>query len=154
MEKAKSEEHEISLRIPSDTLYLDLIRMFVATVAESVGFKEKDVDNISIAVDEACTNVIKHAYQKDFQEKLDVVLKIDYQKLTIIIVDYGQPFDPEKIPIPDLKEYIAELRVGGLGIYLMKTLMDEVDYEIEPGVKNRVKMVKYFVDGDKIKSSE
>ena len=45
-----------------------------------------------------------------------------------------------------MQEYLAQLKVGGLGIYLMKTLMDEVDYQIQPGVKNQVKMVKYFID--------
>jgi anti-sigma regulatory factor (Ser/Thr protein kinase) len=45
-----------------------------------------------------------------------------------------------------MKEYLAQLKVGGLGIYLMKTLMDEVDYQMEPGVKNQVKMVKYFIN--------
>ncbi|RMH73464.1 MAG: ATP-binding protein [Gemmatimonadetes bacterium] len=128
--------------------------MSVTKVAEDAGFSPEEVNDIAIAVDEACTNVIKHAYNQQTNQNIDVVLKVDYQKLTIIIVDRGQSFDPNAVPLPNMDQYIEELRVGGLGIYLMKTLMDEVDYEIEPGVQNRVKMVKYFMDDGKLKSVE
>jgi serine/threonine-protein kinase RsbW len=77
-----------------------------------------------------------------------VAIQIDYQKLTLLVTDHGKGFDPGLIKAPDMKKYLAELRVGGLGIYLMRTLMDEVDYDIKPGVRNQVKMVKYFIDKD------
>lgn len=134
------------LRIPSQTDNLEIIRYFVGKVAEKVGFKEDDVGKIELAVDEACTNVMKHAYtDKTTDKSLDVAVQIDYQKLTLIVTDHGKGFDPEKVRLPNIKEYLAELRVGGLGIYLMRTLMDEVDYDIRPGVRNQVKMVKYLI---------
>ncbi len=138
---------EYQLRIPSRTDNLELIREFVTKVAQKVGFNEDDVGKIELACDEACTNVIKHAYsQKNGKQSLDILIKIDYDKFTLIVTDHGKGFDPQKIKLPEMKEYLAELQVGGLGIYLMKTLMDEVDYKIEPGVKNQVRMVKYFID--------
>ena len=133
------------LRIPSQTDNLEIIRSFVSRVAEKVGFDEDDVNKIELAIDEACTNVIKHAYKKDPLKPIDIVIQIDYQKLTCIVTDRGKGFDPKIIKMPNMKEYLAELRVGGLGIYLMRTLMDEVDYDIRPGVRNRVKMVKYLL---------
>ena len=141
-------KHEYKLRVPSQTDNLDLIRIFVGKVAEKVGFHNDDVSKIELACDEACTNVVKHAYssKKNHTKHLDIAVKIDYQKLTIIVTDHGKAFDPGSIKLPNLKEYLAELRVGGLGIYLMRTLMDEVDYDIKPGVKNQVKMVKYFIN--------
>jgi serine/threonine-protein kinase RsbW len=145
--RAKSDQ-EYKLRIPSQTDNLELIRAFIGKVAEKVGFEDNDIGKIELACDEACTNVIKHAYDKNENKSLDVAVKIDFQKFTIVVTDHGKGFKPKEFQMPDMKEYLAELRVGGLGIYLMKTLMDEVDYEIKPGVKNQVKMVKYFLNKD------
>ncbi|MBN2411067.1 ATP-binding protein [candidate division KSB1 bacterium] len=143
-------EGEYKLRIPSATDNLELIRGFVAKVAEKVGFCPDDIGKIELACDEACTNVMKHAYDKKSKNtSLDVLIKIDYQKLTLVVTDHGKGFNPNTIPMPNLKEYLAELKVGGLGIYLMRTLMDEVDYDIKPGVQNRVRMVKYLIDRKK-----
>jgi len=140
-------KYEYNLRIPSETDNLELIRGFVAKVAEKVGFCTEEVSKIELACDEACTNVMKHAYDKKAKNSsLDVLIKIDYQKFTLIVTDHGKGFDPNSFKISDLKEYLAELKVGGLGIYLMRTLMDEVDYDIKPGVQNQVRMVKYLID--------
>lgn len=147
MAKRKS---EYKLRIPSQTDNLEIIRDFVSKVASKVGFGEDDVSKIELAVDEACTNVIKHAYQRDPSKPIDIIIKIDFNKFTIVITDRGKGFDASKLKLPDMKEYLAELRVGGLGIYLMRSLMDEVDYEIKPGVKNKVTMVKYFMNENKV----
>jgi len=155
--KSKSKQ-EYKLRIPSQTDNLELIRGFIGKVAEKVGFNEDEVGKIELACDEACTNVIKHAYaEKDTDKALDIVIKIDYQKFTVIVTDHGKGFDPKSIKMPDLNEYLAELKVGGLGIYLMRTLMDKVDYNIQPGVRNQVKMVKYFINkenADLVKSEK
>ena len=139
-------EKKFELKIPSQTDNLELIRDFIAKVSGKVGFGEEEVDKIRIAVDEACTNVIKHAYEKEGEDHIGIIIKIDYQKLTIVITDRGKGFDPQAIQLPQMEAYLAELRVGGLGIYLMKTLMDEVNYSIQPGVRNEVRMVKYFVE--------
>lgn len=133
------------LRIPSQTDNLELIREFVSRVARKVGFKDDAISKIELAVDEACANVIEHAYQKNEKKNIDVVIQIDYQKFTIIITDHGRGFDPKKIKQPDMKEYLAQMRVGGLGIYLMRTLMDEIDFNVQPK-RNQVIMSKYFLD--------
>ncbi len=142
-------ECEYQLRIPSETDNLELIREFVTKVAEKVGFDSDDIGKIELACDEACTNVIKHAYSSDNKNgknSLDILIKVNLDKFTLMVTDHGKGFDPNSIKTPNMKEYLAQLKVGGLGIYLMKTLMDEVDYQMEPGVKNQVKMVKYFID--------
>ena len=138
---------EYQLRIPSQSDNLELIRCFICKVAEKVGFSEEEVGKIELACDEACANVIKHAYNESYPEKsLDIAIKIGYRKFTVIVTDHGMGFDPKIIHSPDMKEYLATLKVGGLGIYLMRTLMDEVDYDIQPGVRNQVRMVKYFIN--------
>jgi len=132
------------LKIPSQTDNLELIRNFVSGVAKKVGFVGEDINKIELAVDEACTNVIEHAYKDDNTKAIDIAVKLDYHKFTVIVTDRGETFELHEIEMPDMDTYLAELRVGGLGIYLMKTLMDEVDYIHEKG-KNEVKMVKYML---------
>lgn len=138
---------EYQLRIPSQTDNLGMIREFVSKVADKVGFDEDDIGKIELACDEACTNIIKHAYaQKNGNQTLDVLIKVEFDKFILVVTDHGKGFDPQKIKAPHMEQYLAEFKVGGLGIYLMKTLMDEVDYNIQPGVQNQVRMVKYFID--------
>ena len=136
------------LRLPSRTENLELIRDFVSKIARNAGFSEEEVGKIQLAVDEACTNVVKHAYNGDTRKPIDVAVRIDYDRLTIVVADEGKGFDPKAVEISDLSEYLAELKVGGLGIYLIRTLMDEVEYDIRPGVRNEVRMVKYLLKPD------
>jgi len=134
------------LRIPSQTDNLELIRTFVSGIARKAGFRDDDVSKIELSVDEACTNVIEHAYRHDAHQNIDIAIQIDYKKFTVVVTDRGKAFDFRDIRLPDMDSYLAELRVGGLGIYLIKTLMDEVEYHSEPGKKNEVRMVKYFLE--------
>ncbi len=149
-----SKKTQYQLKIPGQTDNLELIRLFVATVADKAGFVADDVSKIELAVDEACANVIKHAYSRETKEPIDIVIEIDYKKLAIIITDHGKGFDVKKISKQDVKDYIAEMRVGGLGIYLMKALMDEVEFNSQPGLKTQVKMVKYFLKNGELKLAE
>jgi serine/threonine-protein kinase RsbW len=136
---------EYNLHIPSQTENLELIRNFVSGAARKVGFRDEDINKIELAVDEACTNVIEHAYRHLGKGDIDIAIKIGTRRFTVIVTDKGQGFCWDEVGMPDMKKYMAELRVGGLGIYLIKTLMDEVDYHSEPGVKNEVIMVKYLL---------
>lgn len=139
---------EYQLRIPSRTDNLELIRNFVSGVARKVGFDNEDINKIELALDEACTNVIEHAYRDMDKGDIDIAIKVDFQKFVIVVTDRGKSFPFKELEMPDMKQYLAELRVGGLGIYLMKTLMDEVEYHSEPGVKNEVRMAKYLLRND------
>jgi serine/threonine-protein kinase RsbW len=134
-----------SLKLPSQTDNLELIRNFVSAVARKVGFTDDDVSKIEISVDEACTNVIEHAHHRDARQDLDVAIKIDYEKFTVVVTDRGKGFRFRDVKVPDMNTYIAELRVGGLGIFLMKTLMDKVEYHSKPGRTNEVRMIKYLL---------
>lgn len=136
------------LKIPSQRDNLEIIRNFVSSVARRVGFGDDDINKIELAVDEACTNVIQHAYEGDGDKHIDIAVKIGYEKFSVVVTDRGKSFDMEEVEMPDMKEYLAELRVGGLGIYLMRMLMDEVSYTSKPGGENEVRMVKYLL-GDK-----
>ena len=140
----KSKTEKFNLKIPSVTENLYLIREFVIKIASKAGFDAEVQEQIALAVDEACTNVIKHAHKYDAKRSIDINVELDSQKMKITIIDKGEGFDLEKLPTPDLKKFAKESRHGGLGIYLMKTLMDDVQYEFNPGKKNQVQLTKYY----------
>lgn len=137
------------LRIPSVTENLQLIRDFVMKIADNAGFNNENQEKIALAVDEACTNVIKHAHKFSSRRLIDIFVQTDSKKIKITITDKGRGFDIGEIKDPDLKKYVKEARHGGLGIYLIKTLMDDVQFEYTPGVKNQVQLTK-FKDGPKM----
>ncbi|TFH01437.1 MAG: ATP-binding protein [Calditrichales bacterium] len=140
--KVKKQTYRI--KIPSITENLQMIREFVLKIADKTGFNEETREQIALAVDEACTNVIKHAHHHDARRLIDIQIQTDAMKMKITITDSGSGFDITRLKDPDLKKYIKESRHGGLGIYLIKTLMDEVNYEFNPGVKNQVQLTKYL----------
>jgi serine/threonine-protein kinase RsbW len=133
---------QFHLQLPSHTDFLDLIRDFISKLSDYAGFGEEDVYKISLAVDEACTNVIRHAYNEEDAQRIDMDVEIQAEQFIVIVSDSGRGFDPDKIGEPDLQDYIIRHKVGGFGLYLMKTLMDTVEFSIEPGVRNAVRMVK------------
>ena len=130
------------LIVKSRTENLSLIRDFVSSKASNAGLAKDEIENVMLAVDEACTNIIKHAYNS-FPDG-EIVIKLEYNsdKLLVTIIDHGSTFDPEGISDPDLQKYYRNGRVGGLGMYLMKTLMDDVKYITVPGKYNQVLLSK------------
>ena len=142
MKAEKSKLKKDKLEINSRTENLAEIREFINSAATESGFSKDAIDNIILAVDEACTNIIKHAYKYFPDGKIILNLKTDKKTFTIDIIDYGKSFEPGLVPNPDLQKYFNEKRVGGLGMYLMKSLMDEVKYISVPGEYNQVSLTK------------
>ena len=140
----KSRKYNYKLRFPSRTENLEVVRDFVHRLALKAGFVDERADQISLAVDEACTNVIKHAHQYNSRRMIDLAVIYDNKRFEIIITDKGKGFDPKSLQEPDLSKYMHEAKMGGLGIHLMKTLMDEVNYSFDPGIKNQVSLIKYI----------
>ena len=130
------------LEVKSRTENLSIIRDFVNKSASEAGIPSDVTENIILAVDEACTNIIKHAYNSVPDGELIIKIKSTQSRFEISITDYGHSFAPETIPEPDLQKYYRQRRVGGLGMYLMKTLMDDVKYVSIPGKYNEVLLSK------------
>jgi len=122
--------------------FLDEIREFVGGIARAGGFGDRDVYNIQLAADEAASNIIEHAYEGVSNGVLEISCGVKGNVITIILVDHGESFDPSEIPMPDLKADLSERKIGGLGIFLMRKLMDEVHYEIKPNKNNVLTMTK------------
>jgi serine/threonine-protein kinase RsbW len=124
--------------------FLDEIREFVGEIARDGGFSGKDVYNIQLATDEAASNIIEHAYEGVSDGILELSCGMQADAIKIVLTDHGEPFDPASIPMPDLKADLSERKIGGLGIFLMRKLMDEVRYESHPETNsNTLTMIKY-----------
>jgi serine/threonine-protein kinase RsbW len=131
-----------SVRFAAKFEFLDEIREFVGEIARQGGFSDKDVYNIQLATDEAASNMIEHSYENIPDGVIDLSCGIEGDQIRIVLIDYGEPFDPSAIPLPDLKADLSDRKIGGLGIFLMRKLMDEVHYEPKPDKSNVLTMIK------------
>lgn len=135
-----------TLSIPSSTRYLEDARRFVETYARQADLTSDTVEHFKIAVDEACTNVIKHSYRGDASHQIDIAVIIDSDYFTVRIRDEGVPFQPELYKEPDIFELAKRRRAGGLGVHMMRRLMDRVEYR-QRGTINEVNLTKYRTHG-------
>jgi len=121
-----------TLTFPTTFDVLDEIRSFVGDWAREAGFNAKDIYSIQLAADEAASNVIEHAYGGKPDGEFDVSCEFRIDRLIITLRDHGKTFEPSRVEEPDLKANLLDRKIGGLGIYLMHKLMDEVHYESTP----------------------
>ena len=121
-----------SVQFPAKFEFLDEIRDFVGDIARKGGFGSKEIYGIQLATDEAASNIIEHAYEHISDGVLELSCGFKGEEITVILVDHGEPFDPSEIPMPDLKADLSDRKIGGLGIFLMRKLMDEVHYDSQP----------------------
>ena len=135
-------EKRFVLEVPSSTENLSMIRDFVSRIGRQARMDEQSISNLELAVDEACANVIEHAYGEDVGREVIVRALIDEETLRISVIDTGKGFDPTTVIPPPVDSLVAGRRSGGLGIRLIRSLVDEVSYEITPGQKNELHMVK------------
>lgn len=136
-----TEADQYSLTVRSRPENLSRIADFVHRVAHSWGLNERETFAVSMAVDEACTNIIEHAYRGE-EGPIEIVCRREGDDCRIVIRDWGHPFDPSKVPEPDLVAPLEEREVGGLGIFFMRRLMDEVHFSFDPDQGNVLTMVR------------
>ncbi len=145
------EDMKRRLVIPNDTKYLNTVRDFVVEVVANSAFPKIDMGRIVLAVDEAVTNIIEHAYSNRREGEVDIQLELQANatKFECVIHDSGIHFNPELVSNPDMEDHVAAGRKNGLGIFLMRQIMDKVDYEFEEGVVNRLRLIKYVTPEDR-----
>lgn len=130
-----------SISVQASTEHLAEVRDFVAKHASEFGFKKQEVADIRLAVDEAYTNIIKHAYKNDEQKSVDIKLGYNGDTFWISLLDTGDAFDPKNYSKPDVRQKIKEKKRGGVGVYLIRKLMDDVEYHTRGSV-NEIRMTK------------
>jgi serine/threonine-protein kinase RsbW len=139
---------EKQMTVPNDTAYLAEIRQ---TVLEMIGgnfFPQGQAQLVALAVDEAVANVMEHAYENapdngSGDQLVEIKICRTDRKFEVIILDKGQRFDPHTVPDVDIEDHVRKGRKGGLGIFLIRRIMDEVNYSFKKGVHNELQLVKY-----------
>ena len=117
------------------------IRNFVKQKAMSLGMPEGEADKVVLAVDESCTNLIKYTSNKDKNHEFCVIIEKIENKIEVSISDDGEPFDPLSVERQDMEKYFKEFKRGGLGINLMRSVMDDIEYYPAVG-KNKHNILK------------
>ncbi len=128
----------IDIKIPSDPRVLVVVRDVVGRFCDLLECSEEEQHKIVLAVDEACTNIIKHTYLGDPCGTIEVSCSGSTEQIEIILRDCGPPVDIKRVRPRNLDE----VRPGGLGTHFMQSIMDEVEYDYEEGCGNVLRMVK------------
>jgi len=117
-------------RYPAKFENLDDVREHVGSLARAAGFSEKAVYSVQLAADEAASNIIEHAYEG--RENQFFLLRCEYSKdrLIMTFLDRGKSFDFSRVETPDITADLSKRKIGGLGVFLMHKLMDEVAYRV------------------------
>ncbi len=133
-----------NIRIPNETSYLAAVREAVREVVLGSDFPDEELNRLTLAVDESVTNVMEHAYENDLEGEMfiEVALQATDLEFAACIRDWGAAFDPTAVPAPDLSAHVREGRRHGLGIFLIRQIMDEATYASDADGRNELKLVK------------
>ena len=136
----------VDMEISGNPRSLSLVRRVLSSCVLSHNFRSQLLNDVKLAVSEACTNVIKHAFHFDETKKFDLTIQVSSQFYYVQVIYEDRKFDPRAIPVPDL-DHIHE---GGLGVYIMRNIMDLVEFSTDPPtgtvVLRMVKMIDHIVD--------
>lgn len=139
----------LDMEIAGNPRSLSLVRRILATCALSQNLQTQQLNDVKLAVSEACTNVIKHAFRFDQTRKFGLMVQVSAQFYYVQLVYQDGMFDPNTIPVPDLDD----IQEGGLGVYIMRNIMDLVEYSVDETTKTVIlRMVKMIGSGDALGS--
>jgi anti-sigma regulatory factor (Ser/Thr protein kinase) len=123
MNEARMHKAVFAARLDNLETMLDFIEQSV----KEVGFDAKKSNEVRLASEEVLVNVINYAYP-DKQGNIEIACTADDKRLLLEIVDWGIPFNPLLLLEPDIKSPMEKRKIGGLGIYMVRSIMDRVDY--------------------------
>jgi anti-sigma regulatory factor (Ser/Thr protein kinase) len=127
------------IKIQSDPKYLSVIRMVTVKMGELQGLSESAIEDIKLGVDEACSNVIKHAYGGDIHQSILIKYKMTSRGFEFLIEDHGMKVQPESIEGRNLDD----IRPGGLGVHLIKRAFDIFQFDERKRKGNRLRLVRF-----------
>ena len=134
-------EH-LDLTVQSDLRNLARIAEFVVDAARRLGLDEKQAFEVQMATDEACANIIQHAYGPGVPGEIHIRCEIQGEDFLVTLRDRGRAFDPEQVPEPDITCPLEERRIGGLGLFFMRKLMDRITFCCDAIGGNELRMYK------------
>jgi anti-sigma regulatory factor (Ser/Thr protein kinase) len=138
MENRQQTTDVVTLIVPSHPKYLYVIRSAVYPLVIEAGFSKRDARMVVLAVDEACSNIIKYAYEGDHAKTIALNVLVGHGKLTLELKDSGKKPDVSKIA----PRKLDEVRPGGLGTHFMATVFDTVEYDTSQGAGTVLTLVK------------
>jgi serine/threonine-protein kinase RsbW len=139
--------NNVRLVIPAQAEYMDVVRLCLYGIATKSGFSYEEIEDMKVAVAEACNNAVLHAYPEQSEGVIEISFEQQDTSFMVKVKDFGLSFNHTKAlehAAPIQADEVKELKVGGLGIYLMKALMDEVSVQTDQGTE--VTLVKYKSD--------
>jgi serine/threonine-protein kinase RsbW len=119
-------------------------REFVVKKAKESGATEADITKIEISCDEWSANVIEHGLKKDSAKNFSIQCKLKGKKFIVVYEHEGVRFNPIEQKLVDLNEHFSQMKERGLGIYIMREMMDEIHYEYIDDKINKLTLVKYI----------
>ena len=137
---ARKSVKEVFMTFPASEDQLEDIRSSVQNILAESSLSNKSINSVLLAIEEACTNVIRHAYLYG-PGSLRIKIKVYHDRVIFSIFDKGRKFDFDHSEVPDLDRYVRTGRKGGLGLYLIRKMMDSVEYFTRDG-ENELRMVK------------
>lgn len=130
------------LTVSGDFENLSKICEFVEQAAFQAGLDDRGVYAIEMAVDEACTNIIEHAYGGEGKGDIRLTCQIQKEGLQVVIYDQGAPFDPSQVPQFDPQTPLEERSPGGMGLFFMHNLVDRVEFKFGTPQGNQLILFK------------
>lgn len=136
--------HGDTISVLNELENLPLISDFINRQMLKHGLDEAKIFDVRVAVDEVCTNIIQYAYPQGQEGIIHITCVMEGSHFVVIIEDNGQPFDPLQVSDPRVEGELEERELGGLGVYFMKQLIDELKYEYrEEDGSESLTMIKY-----------
>ena len=126
----------IKMEITANPEYVSIIRLTTSGIANKVGFCIDDIEDLKVAISEACTNAIKHSSE----DRFIIIYSMIENGLSIEIIDNGKGYDKNSVSEPN----IDNLKESGMGLFIIESLMDEVIVESQEGKGTSIKMIKYL----------
>lgn len=120
---------------------------FVCQACADAAVPDDVVFACQLAADEACTNIMEHAYQGRTDGEIRISCRVSDDHVTLIFRDFGAAFEPETVERPSLDGALTDRQIGGLGLHFMRSLMDEVRFDFDPIQGNTLTMVKNLGTG-------
>ncbi len=118
------------------------ISRFIGRAASQTGLDERAIYAVQMAVDEACTNIIQHAYGDEEQGQIELTCHCQPEGLQVIICDQGRPFDPAAVPPLNTQAPLAERQPGNMGLFFIRRLVDTVEFQFNTPQGNRLTLFK------------
>ena len=134
-----------SLRVSATLDSLEKISTFVVDATTRAGLDDHAAWQVQLAVDEAATNIIQHGYNPAIPGIIDIAWRVEHDKLIVTLRDRGRRFNPKDVPAPNIQSPLEEREPGGLGLYLMNKLMDDVHFEFDDDDGNLLTMSKQII---------